>query len=52
LYGAPRRTFVTVAESIDLQRYAIKRMVNHKMQRDVTAGQIVADVMHLRQPVR
>lgn len=47
-----RRTFITVAESIDLQPYAIKRMVNHKMRGDVTAGYIVADVERLREPVK
>lgn len=47
-----RRTFITVAESIDIQPYAIKRMVNHKMRGDVTAGYIVADVERLREPVK
>ena len=46
-----RRTFITVAESIDIQPYAIKRMVNHKMRGDVTAGYIVAHVQRLREPV-
>ncbi len=32
--GAP----FTMSESIDLKRYAIERMVNHKMGGDVTAG--------------
>ena len=47
-----RRTFITAAESIDIAPYAIKRMVNHKMRGDVTAGYIVADVGRLREPVR
>jgi integrase len=47
-----RRTFITVAESIDIPPYAIKRMVNHKMRGDVTAGYIVADVERLRDPVQ
>jgi len=47
-----RRTFITVAESIDIQPYAIKRMVNHKMRGNVTAGYIVADVERLREPVK
>lgn len=46
-----RRTFVTIAESIDIAPYAIKRMVNHKAHGDVTAGYIVADVERLREPV-
>lgn len=52
VYEAPRRSFITAAESIDLQRYALKRMVNHKMRRDVTAGWIVADVKRLCEPAR
>lgn len=47
-----RRTFITIAESIDVAPYAIKRMVNHKMRGDVTAGYIVADVERLRDPVQ
>lgn len=46
-----RRTFITCAESIDLPYYAIKRLVNHKMSGDVTAGYIVADVERLRKPM-
>jgi len=48
VYEALRRTLITVAELIDLQPYAIKRMVNHKMRGDVTARYIVADVERLR----
>lgn len=33
-----RRTFITVAESLDISAYPVKRLVNHKMSRDVTAG--------------
>jgi integrase len=47
-----RRTFITIAESLDIPPYAIKRLVNHKMSNDVTAGYIVSDVERLRRPVQ
>lgn len=46
-----RRTFITVAESLDIAAYALKRLLNHKMRGDVTAGYIVADVERLREPM-
>jgi len=46
-----RRTFITVAESLDIPMYAIKRLVNHKMSNDVTAGYIINDVERLREPM-
>lgn len=47
-----RRTFITTAESLDLSVYAIKRLVNHKMHSDVTAGYIVSDLERLREPMQ
>jgi len=47
-----RRTFITVAESLDIPAYALKRLVNHKMNGDVTAGYIVTDVERLRGPMQ
>lgn len=47
-----RRTFVTTAEGLDISAYAVKRLVNHKMGHDVTAGYIVADVERLRKPMQ
>jgi integrase len=47
-----RRTFITVAESLDLSHYAIKRLVNHKLTNDVTAGYVVANVGRLREPMQ
>ena len=47
-----RRTFITVAESLDLSHYAIKRLVNHKLTNDVTAGYVVANVERLREPMQ
>lgn len=46
-----RRTFLTIADSQDLSSYAIKRLANHKMSGDVTAGYIIADVERLREPM-
>lgn len=47
-----RRTFATVAESLDLSPYAIKRLLNHKMRGDVTSGYIITDRERLRAPVQ
>jgi integrase len=47
-----RRTFITAAESLDISMYAIKRLVNHKMSGDVTAGYIVPDAERLRVPMQ
>jgi integrase len=46
-----RRTFVTIAESLDIPHYALKRLLNHRADNDVTAGYIVIDVERLRGPV-
>lgn len=47
-----RRTFVTIAESLDIPAYALKRLLNHKSSDDVTAGYIVMDVDRLRVPMQ
>lgn len=47
-----RRTYIIVAESLDISAYALKRLVNHKMHNDVTAGYIVSDVERLREPMQ
>jgi integrase len=47
-----RRTFITVAESLDISAYALKQLMNHKMTGDVTAGYIVRDVERLRKPMQ
>lgn len=47
-----RRTFITMAESLDIPAYALKRLLNHKMHNDVTAGYIVTDVERLRRPMQ
>jgi integrase len=43
-----RRTFITIAESLELSQYAIKHLVNHKIPNDVTAGYIIMDPERLR----
>ena len=47
-----RRTFITIAESLDISVYALKRLLNHKMTNDVTAGYIITDVYRLRVPMQ
>lgn len=48
-----RRTFVTVAESLDIPAYALKRLLNHKSgNSDVTAGYVVIDTERLREPMQ
>lgn len=47
-----RRTFITVAESLDISSYAIKRLVNHKNGNDVTEGYIIANHDRLRAPMQ
>lgn len=47
-----RRTFMTIAESLDISAYAVKRLANHKMNNDITAGYIIADVERLRDPMQ
>lgn len=47
-----RRTFASIAEGLDIPYYALKRLVNHKMGNDVTAGYIVSDPERLRKPMQ
>lgn len=47
-----RRTFITIAESLDIPVYALKKLLNHKMSSDVTAGYVVIDVERLRKPMQ
>lgn len=46
-----RRTFVTIAESLDVSAYSLKHLLNHRIGSDITAGYIVIDVERLRSPV-
>lgn len=47
-----RKTFSTIAERLDISVYALKRLLNHKMRNDVTAGYIIKDVERLREPMQ
>jgi integrase len=49
-----RRTFATVAESLDIPGYALKRLMNHAsgIGGDVTAGYLQIDVERLRVPMQ
>jgi integrase len=47
-----RRTFITIAESLDIPAYALKRLLNHASGADVTAGYIVASTERLREPMQ
>ncbi len=47
-----RRTFVTIAESLDISAYSVKALVNHKQGEDVTSGYIQLNVERLRQPMQ
>lgn len=47
-----RRTFLSVAESLDVSYYALKKIANHRDGSDVTAGYIVNDVERLREPMQ
>lgn len=47
-----RRTFATIAESIDIPAYALKRLLNHADGADVTAGYLVVTPERLRDPMQ
>lgn len=47
-----RRTFITIAESLDIPAYALKRLMNHKNGNDVTAGYIIPNAERLREPMQ
>ena len=46
-----RRTFATVAESLDIPSYALKALLNHKGGSDVTSGYLVITTERLRTPM-
>jgi integrase len=47
-----RRTFTTIAERLDIPHYALKRLINHSQDDDVTAGYIMGDIERLRKPMQ
>ena len=46
-----RRVFINAAESLDISSYAVKQLVNHSTNGDVTAGYMVSDPERLRKPM-
>jgi integrase len=46
-----RRTFATIAESLDIPAYALKRLLNHSGAGDVTAGYTIITTNRLRKPM-
>jgi len=46
-----RRTFITIAESIDIPAYTLKRLLNHKSQ-DITNSYICIEIERLRKPMQ
>ena len=46
-----RRVFINTAESLDISSYAVKQLVNHSMDSDVTSGYMVSDPERLRRPM-
>lgn len=46
-----RRTFATIANSLEIPAYTVKMLLNHKTNGDVTAGYIIVEVERLRDPL-
>ncbi len=46
-----RRTFITIAESLDIPAYALKRLLNHRTGFDITASYIIPSTDRLREPM-
>ena len=47
-----RRTFITVAESCDISPIALKALVNHSLNGDVTSGYVIINAERLREPAQ
>ena len=47
-----RRTFITVAESLDIPHYALKALLNHSVGSDVTGGYVCMSTDRLREPTQ
>lgn len=46
-----RRTYISIAESLDISSYALKKLLNHRSNDDMTGSYIIVSVERLRQPV-
>ena len=44
-----RRTFISIAESVDISPIALKSLVNHAIGGDITAGYVVMNIERLRE---
>jgi len=47
-----RRTFATIAESLDISSFTVKRLLNHQQNHDITAGYVISNVERLRTPMQ
>lgn len=47
-----RRSFITMAESLDIPDYALKRLLNHKDPNDITAANIASSIDRIREPMQ
>jgi integrase len=47
-----RRTFITIAESLDVPHYSLKALLNHAVGNDVTGGYIQITPERLREPMQ
>jgi integrase len=47
-----RRTFISIAESLDVSEFAIKQLVNHSPGTGVTAGYVQMDLERIRRPMQ
>ncbi len=47
-----RRSYLTMAEKLDVPYYALKKLAGHSMREDITAGYLVIDVERLREPMQ
>jgi len=47
-----RRTFITIADGLDLSSFIIKRLVNHAIDEDITGGYISFDIERPRRAMQ
>lgn len=47
-----RRTFLTMAERLDIPHYALKKLANHSVKEDMTGAYLIIDVERLRAPMQ
>ena len=47
-----RRLFITTTDSLDISTYAMKALVNHSLNGDVTGGYIVSNPQRLKEPMQ